>query len=104
MMKVGEPFSQKYYNELGFVKYKFAESDSTIYVNSNASVWAKYRLRAPPKEIYTLHRKLAGAFLFNINLNSEINAINMWAAIRQNRENHQEEEERKEKKLLEEHQ
>ena len=34
----------------------------------------KNRLKAPPPEVYSLHRKLSGAYLMNMNLSSEIDS------------------------------
>jgi len=53
---VGEPFRSL--EEYDFVKGKIPER-----VSAMASIMLKGRLTAPPKEAYTLHRKLSGAFL-----------------------------------------
>jgi aarF domain-containing kinase len=37
-------------------------------------VMLKNRLKAPPPEVYSLHRKLSGAYLMNMNLTSEIDS------------------------------
>ena len=55
---VGEPFSQQYAQG-----YDFARMDMGRRVSELARVMVKLRLTAPPKDSYTLHRKLSGAFL-----------------------------------------
>ena len=55
---VGEPFSRQYE-----AAYDFARMDMGKRVSDLARVMVKLRLTAPPKDSYTLHRKLSGAFL-----------------------------------------
>eukprot|EP00801_Mesodinium_rubrum_P002377 Mrub_02377.p1 GENE.Mrub_02377~~Mrub_02377.p1 ORF type:complete len:570 (-),score=68.87 Mrub_02377:25-1674(-) len=81
MQSVGEPFSQIYYDKNQMKSYDFTKSKTTNYVSEKGKIWANHRLKPPPKEIYTLHRKLAGAFLFNINLQANINCIEMYKQI-----------------------
>ena len=35
---------------------------------------SKHRLKAPPKEIYSLHRKIIGTYLMCMKLNSQVPA------------------------------
>ena len=55
---VGEPFSEEYAEG-----YDFARMDMGKRVSDLAKVMVKLRLTAPPKDSYTLHRKLSGCFL-----------------------------------------
>lgn len=41
-------------------------------------VMLKYRLRPPPAEIYSLHRKLSGAYLMNIKLRTKVDCKTMF--------------------------
>ena len=55
---VGEPFSEEYAEG-----YDFARMEMGRRVSDLAKVMVKLRLTAPPKDSYTLHRKLSGCFL-----------------------------------------
>ena len=62
---IGEPFASK-------VPYNFVAANIPQRVAKLASVMLQHRLTAPPKEAYTLHRKLSGAFLTARKLSANI--------------------------------
>ena len=62
---MGEPFRAA-------GKYDFKGSDMTKRVNGLGIIMLKERLTPPPKEAYSLHRKLSGAFLTCIKLRASI--------------------------------
>lgn len=64
-MIVGEPFKT---NEA----FDFGSADLTKRIGVYGAVFMKYRLKAPPTEAYSLHRKLAGAILLCIRLRAKI--------------------------------
>ena len=64
-MVVGEPF-------VSHEPFNFAESKMTQRIGQYGGVFMKYRLTPPPTEAYSLHRKLAGAFLLCIKLKAVI--------------------------------
>lgn len=41
-------------------------------------VMLKYRMRPPPPEIYSLHRKLSGAYLMNMRLKTKVNCRDIF--------------------------
>ncbi|KAK1745196.1 atypical kinase COQ8A [Skeletonema marinoi] len=61
---LGEPFQS-------YEPYNFKESRITSRISEHGAVFLKHRLTPPPEEVYTLHRKLAGAY----NLCIKIGAI-----------------------------
>ena len=58
---VGEPF-------VSDVPFDFKGSGITRRVAGHGATFAEERLTAPPPEVYSLHRKLAGAFLICIRM------------------------------------
>ena len=63
---VGEPF-------LLDAPFDFGNSQLTTRLGSYGGTFMKYRLTPPPTEAYSLHRKLAGAFMLSIKLKAHIN-------------------------------
>ena len=64
---VGEPFA-------GPGKFDFGNQAITQKIFKLMPVMLKNRLKAPPPEVYSLHRKLSGAYLMNMNLKSVTNS------------------------------
>uniref|UniRef100_A0A7S4J0P2 ABC1 atypical kinase-like domain-containing protein n=1 Tax=Odontella aurita TaxID=265563 RepID=A0A7S4J0P2_9STRA len=58
---VGEPFAS---NE----PYDFRRSNISARISKHSSAFLQHRLTPPPEEVYTLHRKLAGAYNLCIRL------------------------------------
>ena len=64
-MIVGEPFKTD-------EPFDFGSAELTKRIGVYGAVFMKYRLKAPPTEAYSLHRKLAGAILLCIRLRAKI--------------------------------
>lgn len=62
---LGEPFRS-------YEPYDFKASRITSRIAEHGSVFLKHRLTPPPEEVYTLHRKLAGAYNLCIKLGANI--------------------------------
>jgi aarF domain-containing kinase len=67
---LGEPFSLKYSDDLGV--YDWSKQNATKTVGEEAKVFLEHRLVPPPKEIYSLHRRLSGAYTISIKLGARV--------------------------------
>ena len=74
---IGEPFAR-------YEKYDFAKSGITGRLSEHGSPFLQHRLTPPPEEVYTLHRKLAGAFNLCIRLGANIECRDLLEEIMQN--------------------
>ena len=66
----GEPFASDHYD--------FATCDMTQRNSAHIATMLAGRLTAPPRECYTLHRKLSGAFLSCIKLRAKVSCKDMF--------------------------
>jgi aarF domain-containing kinase len=67
---VGEPFH-------GDQPFDFCRSNVSTRMGEHTSVFLRHRLTPPPEEVYTLHRKLAGAYMLCIKLGAVIECRSM---------------------------
>ncbi|KYQ94450.1 ABC1 family protein kinase [Tieghemostelium lacteum] len=78
VMILAEPFSKRYYNEQGISKYAFNDQQISKRIGKLIPVMLKNRLKPPPEETYSLHRKLSGCYLVCSKLKANINCTNLW--------------------------
>ncbi|XP_027998455.2 atypical kinase COQ8B, mitochondrial isoform X1 [Eptesicus fuscus] len=71
VMILGEPFATQ-------GPYDFGAGDTARRVQGLMPVLLQHRLRPPPEETYSLHRKLAGAFLACARLRAHINCQDLF--------------------------
>lgn len=71
---VGEPFAL---NE----PFDFGNQTMTARIYEKIPYMVKSRLKAPPQEIYSLHRVLSGAFLACIKLKAKVNVGRIFKEI-----------------------
>ena len=71
---VGQPFANQ-----GL--FDFGNQTMTRQIYDLIPVMVKNRLKPPPPEVYSLHRKLSGCYLMNIHLRSKIPSREMFMEI-----------------------
>ena len=71
-MFVGEPFKHKGHY------FDFGDSDISKNLLKELPVMIKNRLSPPPQEVYSLHRKLSGAYFMWIKLKSRVNSRDLF--------------------------
>jgi aarF domain-containing kinase len=76
-MAVGEPFV---HNEA----FAFKDSGITSRVSKHGATFAEHRLTPPPPEVYSLHRKLAGAIFICIRMGATIPCRDMLEEVYRN--------------------
>lgn len=67
---LGEPFAAE-------EPFDFQGSKISSRMSEHTSVFLKHRLTPPPEEVYTLHRKLAGAYMLCIKLGAVVRCSDM---------------------------
>lgn len=75
---IAEPFSKLAMNEKYF---DFGNQSVTKRIYSELPVMLKHRLTSPPTEIYSLHRRLSGAYLMCIKLKSKVRSYDLFHKI-----------------------
>jgi aarF domain-containing kinase len=73
-LAVGEPFNIKMKDEY----FDFGNQDLTRKIYKLIPTMLKHRLKAPPTEVYSLHRKLSGAYLICIKLKSRVRSKKLF--------------------------
>ena len=68
VMIVGEPFRMSDPDAL----YDFGTADFTKKVVELLPTMSKHRLKAPPDQIYSLHKKIVGTYLMCIKLKAKV--------------------------------
>ncbi|KRZ18017.1 Chaperone activity of bc1 complex-like, mitochondrial [Trichinella zimbabwensis] len=61
--------------------FNFGCQTTTNQIHHLIPVMLKHRLRPPPDEIYSLHRKMAGAFLLCSKLKAQVNCASLFHAV-----------------------
>jgi len=74
VMIVGEPFASK-------EPFDFGDSDMTSRIYTKIPHMIKNRLKAPPQEVYSLHRVLSGTYLACIKLKAKVNVHNIFKEV-----------------------
>eukprot|EP00934_Nitzschia_sp_Nitz4_P008383 Nitzschia sp. Nitz4//scaffold14_size191712//66419//68410//NITZ4_001714-RA/size191712-processed-gene-0.307-mRNA-1//-1//CDS//3329536900//8373//frame0 len=74
---LGEPFSSD-------EPFDFKGSQISSRMGEHTSVFMQHRLTPPPEEVYTLHRKLAGAFMLCIKVGAKVQCRDMLEEIVRN--------------------
>jgi len=74
---LGEPF-------LKDEEFDFQKSQISSRLSAHSAAFMKHRLTPPPEEVYTLHRKLAGAFMLCIKIGARVNCRQLLLGVLQN--------------------
>ncbi len=74
VMIVGEPFAYK-------GEFDFGENVITSRIYQKIPHMIKNRLRAPPQEVYSLHRLLSGIYLACIKLKAKVNVNSIFKEV-----------------------
>lgn len=69
---VGTPFGTQGTYDFG------SHNQLTKRVAVHSATMLRHRLKAPPPEVYSLHRRLAGAFLVNMKLRAKVTCQQMF--------------------------
>lgn len=72
-LAIGEPF-----NVNNGDVFDFGNQNLTKKIYRLLPLMLKHRIKAPPTEVYSLHRKLSGAYLICIKLKSRVNSKKMF--------------------------
>jgi aarF domain-containing kinase len=62
-------------------EYDFSQQDVTARVKALIPVMLRHRLTPPPKETYSLHRKLSGAFLLCARIGAKVRCKKLFEEI-----------------------
>lgn len=77
VLTLGEPFASA-------APFNFRKQNITQRIHELIPVMLKHRLTPPPQESYSLHRKLAGAFLICTKLDAKIDCRSILEKIYHN--------------------
>uniref|UniRef100_A0A5S6QT58 Glutamine amidotransferase type-1 domain-containing protein n=1 Tax=Trichuris muris TaxID=70415 RepID=A0A5S6QT58_TRIMR len=66
--------------------FDFSTQHTTKRINRLVPVMLEHRLRPPPDEVYSLHRKMAGAFLLCAKMKAMVNCFELFANIKATRQ------------------
>ena len=77
VMILGEPFMEN-------KPFDFGVQDTTARIQRLIPILLEQRLAPPPEESYSLHRKMAGAFLLCTKLGANINCLPMFQHVYDN--------------------
>ena len=61
--------------------YDFSQQDVTTRIKSLIPTMLKHRLTPPPKETYSLHRKLSGAFLLCARIKARVKCKQLFETV-----------------------
>lgn len=62
-------------------KYDFGSQEITSRIYKTIPLMLKNRLKPPPEEVYSLHRKLSGSYLACIRLKARVDCSKIWKEI-----------------------